>query len=435
MATSEPSISSTDPVVLANHYRTIIEENKVFGSKIINKIVASTPDLHGEHACSSCDYLTIQLQDETGTESMLQVFVKRQILNASQMEMVVDMQFFQKEAGLFNEVVPMLNNFIATKVSGDLFKLDMIPTSYFANEEVIMMENLVTKGFTSIPKIEKVDLERTIIVLGTLAKFHAPSYLLLKEETQSGKTGSIESFLDKHPCLKDCFLFDTAAKHLQGWFGVTFETAGLVLESFESTNKDSTLQLLDKVRTNVLETFQKNLTVEDGHLCFVINHGDFLNNNMMFLVEQNSRKVMDHVLIDFQRVHLGSPNLDIAYFLFTSVKSDVRRQKWKDLLKIYYGTFQKHVKTLGGTVDFSFEELVADFRRKFFSGFVFGVLLCCMAGMIAAQGDLDKAEENAVDWLRKSISSWVRDNPQKVEEIGQELCGLLQEYKNLTTDH
>ncbi|XP_037043254.1 uncharacterized protein LOC119079444 isoform X2 [Bradysia coprophila] len=365
MATSEPSISSTDPVVLANHYRTIIEENKVFGSKIINKIVASTPDLHGEHACSSCDYLTIQLQDETGTESMLQVFVKRQILNASQMEMVVDMQFFQKEAGLFNEVVPMLNNFIATKVSGDLFKLDMIPTSYFANEEVIMMENLVTKGFTSIPKIEKVDLERTIIVLGTLAKFHAPSYLLLKEETQSGKTGSIESFLDKHPCLKDCFLFDTAAKHLQGWFGVTFETAGLVLE----------------------------------------------------------------------RVHLGSPNLDIAYFLFTSVKSDVRRQKWKDLLKIYYGTFQKHVKTLGGTVDFSFEELVADFRRKFFSGFVFGVLLCCMAGMIAAQGDLDKAEENAVDWLRKSISSWVRDNPQKVEEIGQELCGLLQEYKNLTTDH
>lgn len=182
MAASETSTTlSTDPVVLAKHYRKIIEDNQVFGSKIIKEIVASTPDLHGEHACSSCDYLTIQLQDETETESTLQVFVKRQILNASQMEMVVDMEFFRKEAGLFNEVVPMLNEFIATKVSGyvdhlccaydftiflvswrDAFKLDMIPTCYLANEEIIMMENLVTKGFTSIPKIEKVDLERTM---------------------------------------------------------------------------------------------------------------------------------------------------------------------------------------------------------------------------------------------------------------------------------
>lgn len=94
---------------------------------------------------------------------------------------------------------------------------------------------------------------------------------------------------------------------------------------------------------------------------------------MMFRLDQNSQKVRDHVLIDFQvrtgifcsnrltfnqsiqRIHLGSPNLDVAYFLFTSVKSDVRRQKWRDLLKIYYDTFQKHVETLGGTVDFSFE--------------------------------------------------------------------------------
>lgn len=67
-------------------------------------------------------------------------------------------------------------------------------------------------------------------VFETLAKFHAPSYLLLKEETQSDKPSSIESFLDKHPCLKDCLLFDAAAKHLQGWFDVTFQTAGLVLE-------------------------------------------------------------------------------------------------------------------------------------------------------------------------------------------------------------
>lgn len=76
---------------------------------------------------------------------------------------------------------------------------------------------------------------------------------------------------------------------------------------------------------------------------------------------------------------------------------------------------------------------MADFRRKFFSGFVFGVLLCCMGGMIATQGDLDTAEENMVDRMKKSLSTWIRNNPQEVEEIGKELCGLIQEYKDLKT--
>lgn len=55
-----------------------------------------------------------------------------------------------------------------------------------------------------------------------------------------------------------------------------------------------------------------------------------------------------------------------------------------------------------------------------------------MGEAIGAQGDLDKADENSVDWLKKSISNWVRDNPQKVERIGQELCGFFQEYRDLT---
>lgn len=48
------------------------------------------------------------------------------------------------------------------RMNRDTFKLDMIPTCYLASEEIILMENLVTKGFTSIPKIEKVELDRTM---------------------------------------------------------------------------------------------------------------------------------------------------------------------------------------------------------------------------------------------------------------------------------
>ena len=61
------------------------------------------------------------------------------------------------------------------------------------------------------------------------------------------------------------------------------------------------------------------------------------------------------VFFSFQIVRAASPSLDIDKYLFTSVKHEVRRSQWENLLRHYYDNLQKDVKALGGSVSFTFE--------------------------------------------------------------------------------
>ena len=47
--------------------------------------------------------------------------------------------------------------------------------------------------------------------------------------------------------------------------------------------------------------------------------------------------------------------MDIGYYLFTSVKPEVRLLEWQNLLRHYYDNLQKDVQALGGNVCFTFE--------------------------------------------------------------------------------
>jgi len=57
----------------------------------------------------------------------------------------------------------------------------------------------------------------------------------------------------------------------------------------------------------------------------------------------------------FQMMRVGSPNLDISYYLYNSVQKDVREKEWRNLLKIYYDEFSRCIQLMQGKMDFSFE--------------------------------------------------------------------------------
>lgn len=52
---------------------------------------------------------------------------------------------------------------------------------------------------------------------------------------------------------------------------------------------------------------------------------------------------------------VGSPNLDVSYYFFNSLKPQVRRRSITQLLRIYYDEFKLRAKELQTTLDFSFE--------------------------------------------------------------------------------
>lgn len=80
----------------------------------------------------------------------------------------------------------------------------------------------------------------------------------------------------------------------------------------------------------------------------VLNHGDFHNNNMLFKKDAETGRVNDHVFVDLQITRLGSPNLDIGYYMYTSVQPKIRRAHFMELLRHYYDTFETTVGMFGG---------------------------------------------------------------------------------------
>jgi len=56
-----------------------------------------------------------------------------------------------------------------------------------------------------------------------------------------------------------------------------------------------------------------------------------------------------------QITRYGSPCLDLGHYFFTSIKPEVRRAHYKDLLKIYYDQFVKTSELLESKCPLPFE--------------------------------------------------------------------------------
>lgn len=83
---------------------------------------------------------------------------------------------------------------------------------------------------------------------------------------------------------------------------------------------------------------------------------------MLFRKDRNTSEVLDHILIDLQMTSYGSPCLDIAYYFFTSVKPQVRRERLHELLQKYYDTLICSLEKLGCSTKLTFQ--VNDFNIK-----------------------------------------------------------------------
>jgi agmatine/peptidylarginine deiminase len=78
----------------------------------------------------------------------------------------------------------------------------------------------------------------------------------------------------------------------------------------------------------------------------VLNHGDDWLNNMMFKVDDDGNSVAVK-LVDFQFTFWGSPIGDLYYFLFTSVRDDVKIDQFDEFIEHYHSKLREFLEELG----------------------------------------------------------------------------------------
>lgn len=109
-------------------------------------------------------------------------------------------------------------------------------------------------------------------------------------------------------------------------------------------------------------------------------------------------------------MRLGSPALDICYFLCTSTTTDLRQKYFDEFLKIYYTSLAGILRKCGSdpTQIFTFENLLQQIKKFGKCGLAASPILIEI--MVADRSDITDIEEFAKDSLENENAEYVLVN-------------------------
>ncbi|EEB19407.1 conserved hypothetical protein [Pediculus humanus corporis] len=224
-------------------------------------------------------------------------------------------------------------------------------------ENIIVMEDLKLSGFVLGNRFQGLDYEHSSLVIESLAKLHATSFVLLQEKPETFENLiKIFSKVDNVEILQN----------------TTEGTINFLIEDMKSWNdfdkKSIYIDKLSKVEVlkRVLDVWKNN----DGNLKVLI-HGDSWLNNYMFKYGTDG-KLSGMKFVDFQITSVHSPAMDLVCFIFSSVLHDNKLEMIDVLLEKYYKIFSGTLKKFGRNPEmiYPFEELKRNFQSKLFWGFI-----------------------------------------------------------------
>lgn len=272
-------------------------------------------------------------------------------------DFVQEYGLFKKEVALYTTVFP--------KIRLDNHNGKCIPEFFLGvGGDVIVLEDMVHSGYTMANKFTPFDFEHCKILMKTLAKFHAKSFIF---EQQCKKT-----LHDKFSyCMHETLwpqqgtakpMFDAAVKGIVSMIDLLSELNDDQRSMFKKKIlrlcKDHTVKLLPSVK-------HKNV------LC----HGDLWANNLMFKYDANNQPV-ECCLVDFQLARYNPPAHDILCFLQFSTTRKLRENHGKTLFKIYHDSMAAIMMEAGLNISevFSWDEFIESIQDLRIMCMIHGVL-------------------------------------------------------------
>ncbi|XP_058454347.1 uncharacterized protein LOC131432223 [Malaya genurostris] len=271
---------------------------------------------------------------------------------------------FDKEIEMYTRIIPAFEELYEKKgLSVELGPRCLKVCKSIPND-IIVMEDLRSINYRVANRLDGLDSNQVESILELLAKFHAASAVYA--EQHGGYSNLFNEGLFSRgnlPVME--FMFTPA-------YDACIET--LKAHSFA---KDC-INDLQKLRPVAFSRTLDCLAVD--HTGFnVLNHGDFWANNIMFQYE-NQHILKQSRLIDFQVCFFGSPVLDLNYFLFSSVKPDIKLSKLNYFIRYYHEKLIDNLVLLDyGKWLPTLKQLQFDFydRLVYGASTIFGVMALC----------------------------------------------------------
>lgn len=184
------------------------------------------------------------------------------------------LQFFVKEARFYKSLVPRMQKMLQSEIAPTLFASD--------EQQVLFLDDLSAQGYR-VQVEGQLDAEHSAVVLQHLARMHASSHVLHREDPRSFDDLIKQQFLIGDDFIGNSYL---EVKPLLGALARVRCLSQETVERFESA--------VEKARVDIAS----NLGSSRFGFC-VLNHGDLKAHNILFKYDERCRPVRCS-LIDFQ---------------------------------------------------------------------------------------------------------------------------------------
>ncbi|KAL1401865.1 hypothetical protein pipiens_006341 [Culex pipiens pipiens] len=312
------------------------------GSEVVDSSLRRSTTMDGFMATIYHLDVTIRKANSDATTMVLNLLVKVMKGSESFRRESLGFILFPNEINVYKNVVPAFKKLITA--SGAAIPIESwCPRVFFSEqgrfpaysdqlETILVMQNVQPLDFVSGPRLD-LDEPHLLLMARQIAQFHACSYAL--RITNESKLRQLVDAIIPLNFVQDGKVFfesyDIVFRHTQERLYQYFEEHPELLADDKTR---SNIELLRKTYgKNPSQLMQRCLQQDDVYS--VILHGDFNRNNVLFKYGSDGTPE-DVLMIDFQENRFGTPALDLSFFMYMNITTELRERCWRKVLKCYH---------------------------------------------------------------------------------------------------
>uniref|UniRef100_A0A182QIL2 CHK kinase-like domain-containing protein n=1 Tax=Anopheles farauti TaxID=69004 RepID=A0A182QIL2_9DIPT len=289
----------------------------------------ASADINDPYARSSMNRILIKyVSKENPTDTVITFVAKIKPTEGLLVEQFKKADVFDKEILMYKSVLPSMVTLISKLGS----VIELSPQLIYSSEtpsDLVVLEDLTARGYSVENQALGLTYDQSKMAVEKLAFFHAASAVMLSENGQVFTKFTKGTFHNEY-------------KDKLSYFPDTIRTVGEIASELGigQPMADKLLKLPAKTLQKVIESYES-----DFKGLKVLNHGDFWTNNIMFKYQGN--ELIDAIFVDFQNCVVGSPIIDLVYFLASSPAYDVLEKHRDELVFIYHETLVLLLQKMG----------------------------------------------------------------------------------------